>query len=90
MLARFGSAGELPLREQVAKALVNKGISFGVLCHSEAAIAVFQHFVETDPLRILGLVSPKVVRWANGELDDAEELIPNELAAQRMHADQQT
>jgi uncharacterized protein len=54
---------------------------------SEAAIAVFQHFMESDPLRILGLVSPKVVRWANGELDDAAELAPSEAAAQRMHTD---
>ncbi len=54
---------------------------------SEAAIAIFQHFIERDPLRILGLVSPKVVRWANGELDDPEELAPNEPAARRMLAD---
>jgi uncharacterized protein len=54
---------------------------------SEAAIAVFQHFMESDPLRILGLVSPKVVRWANGGLDDAAELAPSEAAAQRMHTD---
>jgi uncharacterized protein len=57
---------------------------------SEAAIAIFQHFAETDPLQVLGLVSPKVILWANGELDDAEELIPNEPAAQRMHTDQRT
>jgi uncharacterized protein len=57
---------------------------------SEAAIAVFQHFAENDPLQVLGLVSPKVVRWANGELDDATELTPDEPAAQRMHGDQLT
>ena len=57
---------------------------------SEAAIAIFQHFAETDPLQILGLVSPKIVRWANGELDDAEQLIPSEPAAQRMHMDHPT
>jgi uncharacterized protein len=51
---------------------------------SEAAIAIFQHFVETDPLRLLGLVSPKVVQWANGELDDPDQLRPNEPAAQRI------
>jgi hypothetical protein len=54
---------------------------------SEAAIAIFQEFVETDPLLLLGLVSPKVVRWANGELDDPAELVPNEPAAQRMYED---
>lgn len=52
---------------------------------SEAAIAIFQHFVETDPLQLLGLVSPKVVKWANGELDDPDQLRPTEPAAQRVH-----
>jgi uncharacterized protein len=52
---------------------------------SEAAIAIFQHFIDTDPLQLLGLVSPKIVQWANGELDDPEELLPTEAAAQRVH-----
>ena len=52
---------------------------------SEAAIAVFQHFVETDPLQLIGLVSPKMVQWANGELDDPDQLRPAEVAAQRAH-----
>jgi uncharacterized protein len=51
---------------------------------SEAAIAVFQHFAESDPLQLIGLVSPKLVRWANGDLNDAAELLPNEPAAQRI------
>ncbi|HXZ00061.1 MAG TPA: radical SAM protein [Stellaceae bacterium] len=51
---------------------------------SEAAIAIFQHFADTDPLLLLGLVSPKVVRWANGELADPEELMPTEAAARRV------
>lgn len=49
---------------------------------SEAAIIVFRHFARTDPIQLLALVSPKVVRWANGELDDAEQLLPNEPAAE--------
>jgi uncharacterized protein len=52
---------------------------------SEAAISIFHHFAETDPLQLLGLVSPKVVQWANGEIDDPEELRPSEPAAQRVH-----
>jgi uncharacterized protein len=52
---------------------------------SEAAVAIYQHFVENDPLQLLGLVSPKLVQWANGELDDADELRPTEAAAQRVH-----
>jgi uncharacterized protein len=52
---------------------------------SEAAIAIYQHFAETDPLQLLGLVSPKMVQWGNGKLDDDAELPPTEPAAQRVH-----
>ena len=41
LLARFGAATELPLREQVAKALFNKGVTLGALGRSEDAIAVY-------------------------------------------------
>jgi uncharacterized protein len=52
---------------------------------SEAAIAIFQHFAEDDPLKLLGLVSPKVVKWVNGELKKPADLTPSESAAQRVH-----
>jgi uncharacterized protein len=55
---------------------------------SEAAIAIYQHFAERDPLALLGLVSPKVVKWANGSLNRAAQLEPAEPAAQRIRADQ--
>jgi uncharacterized protein len=51
---------------------------------SEAAIAVYQHFAETDPVRLLGLVSPKVVQWMDGALDDPQALMPTEPAALRV------
>jgi uncharacterized protein len=57
---------------------------------SEAAIAVFQHFAEIDPLQLIGLVSPKMVQWANGELEDPGELLPTEAAAQRVHGEPAT
>ena len=42
MLARFGSATELPLREQVAKGLHNKGVRLGALGHSKNQVAVLE------------------------------------------------
>ena len=48
---------------------------------SEAAIAIYQHFVERDPIQLYGLVSPKSVKWVNGELEDPDELMPTEPAA---------
>lgn len=48
---------------------------------SEAAIAIYQHFAESDPTFLYGLVSPKIARWARGELDDPAELMPTEAAA---------
>ncbi len=41
VVARFGTATELPLRELVASALVNKGFRLGALGRSEEAIAVY-------------------------------------------------
>ena len=38
LLARFGTAVELPLREQVAKALTNKSVTLSTLNRSEDAI----------------------------------------------------
>lgn len=51
---------------------------------SEAAIVIYQHFTERDQLQLYGLVSPKLVKWANGELEDADELMPTEPAAERI------
>ena len=51
---------------------------------SEAAIAIFQHFVEHEPLKLLALVSPKVVKWATGKLTSARSLAPTEPAAERV------
>ena len=48
---------------------------------SEAAIAIYQHFMETDPTKLYGLVSPKIAKWINGEIHDADELFPTEPAA---------
>jgi hypothetical protein len=41
VIARFGAASELALREQVAGALVNKGIPLGEFGRGEDAIAVY-------------------------------------------------
>ncbi len=41
LIARFKDASEPALREQVAKALYNKGITLGQLNRSEEALAVF-------------------------------------------------
>jgi uncharacterized protein len=34
---------------------------------SEAAIAIYQHFAETNPVQLYGLVSPEIAKWVNGE-----------------------
>jgi uncharacterized protein len=49
---------------------------------SEAAVIVYTHFAETDPIQLLSLVSPKTVAWANSEIDDAAVLLPTEPAAE--------
>ena len=33
---------------------------------SEAAIAIYQHFAETDITQLYGLVSPRIVQWIRG------------------------
>jgi hypothetical protein len=38
VVARFGDAAEAPLRERVARALVNKGVALGALGRSEEAV----------------------------------------------------
>lgn len=48
---------------------------------SEAAIAIYQHFAEQDSVLLYGLVSPKIVKWINGELEDPDQLMPSEPAA---------
>jgi hypothetical protein len=45
VVARFGAATELALREQVAKALFNKGVRLGTLDRSEEAIGVYDDVV---------------------------------------------
>lgn len=49
---------------------------------SEAAIIVYRHFARHDPVRLITLVSPKIAKWACGELNDAEELALTEAAAE--------
>ena len=49
---------------------------------SEAAVIVYTHFSEADPIQLLALVSPKTVAWANDEIDDAAALLPVEPAAE--------
>jgi TolA-binding protein len=44
-VARFGDAPEPALREQVAKALVNKGVTLGELGRSEEAAGVYDQVV---------------------------------------------
>jgi tetratricopeptide (TPR) repeat protein len=45
VIARFGSATELALRERVAKALVSKGLRLGAFGQSEQAIAVYDDVI---------------------------------------------
>ena len=45
MIPRFGTATELPLREQVTKALFNKGVMLGSLGRSEDEIAVYDEVI---------------------------------------------
>ena len=45
VMRRFGDATEAALREQVAKALFNKGVTLGALNRSEEAIAVYGEVV---------------------------------------------
>ncbi len=40
---------------------------------SESAIAIYKHFADRDPIQILGLVSPRFVKWINEELEDIED-----------------
>ena len=44
-------------------------------------------FAETDPTYLYGLVSPKVVAWVQGALDDPDELAPTEPHAERVGHD---
>jgi uncharacterized protein len=49
---------------------------------SEAAVIVYRHFARTDPIRLVALVSPEIVQWAEGALDDAESPAPTEPSAE--------
>jgi uncharacterized protein len=103
---RFSAAGQADCRTCWTRHLCGGGCSamvdrFGhedcqaLRAETEAALMIYQHFAETDPVRLWGLVSPKIAKWASGELDDAEELLPVEPAATRggcachSHADDQ-
>jgi uncharacterized protein len=94
--ARFGWEGQEDCRSCWTRHLCGGGCSamvdrFGhedcrsLRAESEAAIAIYQHFAERDPVLLYGLVSPKIARWINGELEDPDELMPSEPAAQRLH-----
>lgn len=48
---------------------------------SEAAIAIYQHFANSDIAPLFALISPKLAKWASGELEDAAELMLIEPAA---------
>ena len=45
LIARFGGAEELALKEQVAKALINKGVTLGEMKKSEEEIAVYDDLI---------------------------------------------
>jgi hypothetical protein len=45
VIARFGAAGELALRKQVARALFNKGVTLGQLGRSEDASAIYDDVI---------------------------------------------
>ena len=48
LIARDADRDELALREPVAKALVNKGVTLGVLGRSDDAIAVYDELIARD------------------------------------------
>ena len=78
MLRRFGEATEPALREQVAKALVNKGYRQGQLKQSEAAIAtydeVLRRFGEATEPALRELVAKALVNKGitQGQLNQSE------------------
>ena len=45
VIGRFGAAGELPLREEVARALYNKGFVLGMLDRTAEAIATYDDVI---------------------------------------------
>jgi hypothetical protein len=45
VVARFGSASELALRKQVARALINKGTTLGELGRGEQAFSVYDELI---------------------------------------------
>lgn len=49
-----------------------------IRAESEAAIAVYQYFTEHNQALLYGLVSPKIAKWVNGQLEDVDELLPTE------------
>ncbi|HEU4734917.1 MAG TPA: radical SAM protein [Kofleriaceae bacterium] len=95
---RFGADGQAGCRTCWTRRLCGGGCSamvdrFGhedceaLRGESEAAIAIYQHFAETDPSYLYGLVSPKVVEWVQGLLDDPGALAPTEPHAERVGHD---
>lgn len=82
---RFGWQGQKDCRLCWTRHLCGGGCSamvdrFGhedcssLRAESEAAIAIYEYFASTDPVKLYALVSPKLARWASGELDDPAEL----------------
>jgi radical SAM protein with 4Fe4S-binding SPASM domain len=55
-----------------------------LMAESECAISIFHHLREKDKTLIYGLVSPKIVKWINGDIVDAENLLPTEPAAEKI------
>lgn len=96
---RFSPDGQADCRRCWARRLCGGGCSamvdrFGhedcssLRAESEAAIAVYQHFAETDPSYLYGLVSPRVVEYVQGLLEDPDLLEPREPHAERVGHDQ--
>ncbi len=90
---KFSAAGQEECKKCWNRSLCGGGCSamvdrFGhekcdiLRAESEAAIQVFHHFSKNDPLQLLSLVSPKITKWMDGELNDPDELSPNEPAAE--------
>ncbi|RJF87144.1 hypothetical protein D3874_08985 [Oleomonas cavernae] len=81
IIARFGDAGEPALREEVARALVNKGITLGDLNRNEEAIAVYDGMIARfgdagEPAlreQVAGALANKGITL--GGLDRSEEAI---------------
>ncbi len=79
LLARFGAATELPLREPVAKALINKGFRLGQLDKSTEAIAVYDDLLA----RFGAATEPELLNCSNAGTDAIIEDIRHQSGARR-------